>query len=137
MRKRNAGITLMELLVVVTVIGVLAAIAIPSYRGYTMRASRADGKAALLAVSGQLERCFTRFNAYDSEDCEVVLPVVSTEGKYSIDATELNATRFVLQASAVAGEGQEQDDECGSFTLDSANARGISGDGEAQRCWAR
>jgi type IV pilus assembly protein PilE len=140
MRKTYAGITLIELMVVIMVVSILAALAVPAYGNYVMRASRADGKAALLAVAGQLERCFTRFNAYDSDDCAVVLPMTSTEGKYEISATTLTATNFELEAEAVEGEGQERDTECGTFTLDSANARGASGAADAEeisRCWGR
>src|SRR5262249_29419776 len=64
MRKANAGVTLMELLTVVVIVGILSAIAIPSYRGYVIRANRADAKTGLLATAGSLERCFTRDNTY-------------------------------------------------------------------------
>ena len=144
MRKRNAGVTLMELLTVVLVIGILAAVAIPSYGNYTRRASRADAKTALLAVSGQLERCFTRFNSYVDEGCGVVLPMTSTEGKYQISAPTLEEVEFVLRATPVAGQGQERDTECGRFTLDSSNARGnedsagVAKSAElSRRCWGR
>lgn len=139
MRNRNAGVTLMELLTVILVIGILAAIAIPSYGNYTRRASRADAKAALLAVAGQLERCFTRFNSYLAADgCAVVLPMSSTEGKYQINTTARTAVEYTLQATPVAGMGQEQDTECGGFTLTSANGRGITGAAaNAARCWGR
>ena len=135
MRKKQSGVTLMELMVVVTVVAILGAIAVPSYRSYTRRAGRADAKTALLAAASQLERCFTRFNAYDHEDCDVTFPVTSTEGKYTINTSALAATAFTLQATAVTGQGQV-DDECGSFTLDSANTRGTS-KGDAQKCWGR
>jgi len=143
MRKTNAGVSLMELLTVVMVIGILAAIAIPSYGNYTRRANRADAKTALLAAAGQLERCFTRFNSYAAADgCTWVSGVPSTEGKYTIAATTQDATEFVLQATPVDGQGQEHDAECGSFTLDSANSRDIVVSGaptaaRVQRCWSK
>ena len=45
--KSNKGLTLIELLIVIVIVGVLAAIAIPAYRNYMQRARRADAKTAL------------------------------------------------------------------------------------------
>jgi len=142
MRKKNSGITLMELMVVVAIVGILAAIAIPTYRNYVVRANRSDAKAALLATAGALERCFTRFNSYTTAaGCTVTLPVNSTEGNYSISATNRTATAFVLQATPQGR--QTQDSECSSYTLDNANAKGVvisgaAGDAAtARRCWSR
>ena len=50
-KRRQQGVTLLELMAVVMVIGVLGAIAIPSYRQYTMRAQRTEAKTALLQLA--------------------------------------------------------------------------------------
>jgi type IV pilus assembly protein PilE len=137
MRKSNKGVTLMELLVVMTVVGILASIAIPTYRNYVIRANRADAKAALLATAGALERCMTRFNSYAEDDgCAVALPVLSPEGKYEISAATQTSTTFELLAEPQ--EGQAGDTQCGIFTLNHANAKGVAKATETwQRCWGR
>ena len=136
MRKTNLGMTLMELLVVMAVIGLLAAIAIPSYRSYVMRANRADAKTALLAAAGSLERCFTRFNSYaEADGCAVVFPVNSSNHNYEITATTQTSIAYELTATPLAG--QVGDTDCGNFTLDNANARGVSGSRTWQDCWGR
>ena len=136
MRRKNSGVTLIELLVVIVVIGILSAIAIPAYRNYVIRANRSDAKAALLATAGALERCFTRFNSYAEDDgCAVVFPVPSTENKYSISAPIQTAVAFQLTATPI--DGQAEDEECGSFTLDNANVRGVDGDLTWEQCWNR
>ena len=145
MRKANKGITLMELMVVMLVVGILAAIAIPSYGNYTRRASRADAKAALLSAAGALERCFTRFNSYAEDDgCTWVSGVASTERKYTINDTSQTATEYVLEANPVAGMGQDKDSQCYTFTLDSTNSRGnenkagtAAGTDTVRSCWGR
>jgi type IV pilus assembly protein PilE len=139
MRRKNAGVTLMELLVVIAIVGLLAGIAIPSYRNYVIRANRADGKAALLSIAGALERCYTRFNSYTEDDgCAVPLPANSTEGKYTINATTRTATTFTLATTPVDGEGQEDDTDCGNFTLTNTNLKGVTGATRpAQECWRK
>jgi type IV pilus assembly protein PilE len=138
MRRTNRGITLVELLVVMVIIGILSAIAIPSYRNYTLRANRADAKTALLAMAGAMERCFTRFNSYAEDDgCAVVFDVPSTEGKYRITAPIQTEVAFTLRATPQ--DGQADDTQCGSFTLDNANSRGVTGSLSATplACWSR
>ena len=135
-RGRNVGVTLMELMMVMTVISILAAIAIPSYRGYALRASRADGKAAVLSMAGALERCFTRFNAYNNAGCGITTSnVPSTEGKYLVSATFPTATTFTV--SAVPQGTQAKDTGCGTLTMNQANVRSKSGSKSVAECWGR
>ena len=135
-RSRTLGVTLMELLIVMVVISILAAIAIPSYRGYAIRASRAEGKAAALAMAGALERCFTRFNAYNNAGCGIATSnVPSAEGKYLVSAAFPTATTFTV--SAVPQGGQAQDTGCGTLTLNQANVRNKTGSKSVSECWSR
>ncbi|WP_293777357.1 type IV pilin protein [uncultured Oxalicibacterium sp.] len=57
--KRNAGLTIVEMMVVVIVIGILLAVAIPVYKEHTIKARRTEGKAALLQVMQQQERHYS------------------------------------------------------------------------------
>jgi type IV pilus assembly protein PilE len=136
MRSKNAGVTLLELMLVMLIIGVLSAIAVPGYRNYVMRASRADAKAALLTMAGQLERCFTRFNSYDPDDgCAVASGVPSSDGKYVVNITDQTSVGYSLEA--VPQGGQAEDEDCATFTLDSASVKGVTGTEDPQRCWSR
>jgi type IV pilus assembly protein PilE len=136
-QKSQAGLTLVELVVVLLIISILASVAIPGYRNYILRANRTDAKTALLNTAAALERCFTQYRAYNSASCTVALSSESTNGKYDIDVEPDTAT-FLL--TAAPKNGQERDTHCGSLTLDETNTRGATGaddDAAARECWAR
>ncbi|MCP5471262.1 MAG: type IV pilin protein [Sinobacteraceae bacterium] len=137
--RRQHGFSLMELLTTLVVVGILSAIAVPTYRSYVIQAKRTEAKSALLATAGALERCFTRFNAYDDSQCAAAaeLPRTLIEGNYQIQAQSLTAGAFMLHAVPQAG--QTRDTDCQTLTLDHRNNRGVAGGAskDAQFCWSR
>ncbi len=138
MRQRTAGVTLIELLIVVAVIGILAAIAYPSYRQYVLRASRTEAKVALLQWAQVLEKCFTRFGTYSDPQCQAATNVaagsLSPEGRYRVTpVAPITAMGYVLQAAPQGG--QAGDTQCGVFTLDQTGQRGVTGPGGVATCW--
>jgi type IV pilus assembly protein PilE len=137
---RSRGVSLLELLVVVTIIGILSAIAIPSYRDYVIRTKRTDAKRDLMGIAQRLERCFTRGNNYTIEAAGsatacVTLPSTNQEGTYEITfaAGEPTATTFGLIATPKGG--QAADTKCANFTLNQAGQQGVTGSLTALKCW--
>lgn len=64
MKNRTFGFTLIELMIVVAVVGILAAVAIPSYQDSVRKGKRAEGRAALTGLLQQQERYMTQMNTY-------------------------------------------------------------------------
>lgn len=62
--RRQAGFTLIELMITVAIIGILAAIAYPSYTDYVVRSRRAEAKQGLIELAQMLERNYTVANSY-------------------------------------------------------------------------
>jgi type IV pilus assembly protein PilE len=144
MKRSQRGITLIELMVVMAIIGIIAAIAIPSYRRYLVRANRTDAKTALLQTAQALERCYTNSApyAYDSATCTaaVTLPFTVPSGFYVIDALggAPGAQTFTLTATP-QGTQAADDAQCAVFSLTQSGVQTVSGTLTAtpEQCWRR
>ncbi len=129
--RRSAGFTLIELLIAVAVIGILAAIAIPSYQGYVERAKRADAHAGLTEAAGILERCYTVYTSYNDENCSISDgdELDSPDKNYIITVSAGQST-YSLSAGLAPGKGE---DGCGvGITL---NHQGVRGPQDKPVCW--
>ncbi len=135
---RIRGFTLIELMITVAVIGILATIAYPSYIAQIQKTRRADAQTALLNTAQRLERCFTEFNTYafNAAACNVVTPVISADGHYSVAAGVRTATTYTLTATPVAGDPQNGDTKCASFSITQANSKTATGSASGT-CWQK
>jgi type IV pilus assembly protein PilE len=141
---RSRGITLIELMIVVVIVGILAAIAYPSYRGYVLRSHRSDAKIALERTAQTLERCYTNSTPRSYATCPPLATVIagtatsSENGYYSITIPTATATAFSVTATAVGG--QLADADCRTFTLNNTNTRSAKTAANADNntaCWQR
>lgn len=138
MNRTQSGVTLLELMIVVAVVGILAAIAYPSYREQVRRSNRTEAKVALEERAQAFEKCFTRTMAYDNPACDNAAAAANTpNGRYSVAAIAASrtATTFTLQATPLGG--QATDLECLNFTLNETGVRAVSGSASVtpERCW--
>lgn len=144
-RRRQQGFTLIELLVAMAVVGILTAIAVPSYGRYVLRSARADARATLVQASQFMERFYAVNNAYDAtrDGTAVALPANFTQSpqsgtpRYNIALTAgtLTATTYSIEAVPT---GASAADECGTLSYTSTGARGASGVSGAEaiaECW--
>jgi type IV pilus assembly protein PilE len=135
MRRFQAGMTLLELMIALLIIGILTGIAVPSYRAYVMRTNRTDAKTSLLATAAALERCYTRFSRYNAGGCNVPASAASRDGLYTISVATPSPATFAL--TAVPQGKQAGDTGCANFGLDQANTRTVTGSKPAAECWGR
>ncbi len=135
-RGQQGGFTLLELMIVVAILAIVAAIAYPSYRDQVMKARRADATAALMNLAQQMERCYTESNDYTASSCPT-FPQDSPQGYYEITAT-VTPTTYTLTAKPKAGSGQAGDTDCAVFTLDHTLrqlAQDSGGTDNTAYCW--
>lgn len=122
------GFTIIEVLVVVAILGILAAIAIPGYTKYVTNARRADGKSALVAAAQAMERYYTNNYDYGSMNgtdySGADIPDKSDQELYNITVTEANATDFSIEAVADPNGKQAGDTLCKTLTINHLGEKG-------------
>jgi type IV pilus assembly protein PilE len=136
-RSRNRGVTLLELMAVVTVIGILGAIAIPSYRQYVMRAQRTEAKSALLRLQTNQERFYLTNRTYSGDPAVLGFAGNITErGTYALVIAGAGANGYTATATPRAGGAIDMtaDAQCTSFSLTATGIRTATGS-DAARCW--
>jgi type IV pilus assembly protein PilE len=110
--KKTYGFTLIELMIVLAVIGILAAVAYPSYQNSIRKTGRSEAKAELSDVAAKLQRCYSLYGRYDDagnnckvhELMEAGTITSSGEGLYSVDygtgASGVTTSTYILTATA-------------------------------------
>jgi type IV pilus assembly protein PilE len=146
----SRGVTLLELLVVLTIVGVLAGIALPTFRSRMLAANRSDAREALLALATAQEKFYLTCNRYtalldpDREtSCDppsLRFPLRSQRGLYAIAVEGADTSGWSARATAASGTPQAADSVCEVLRLDSAGQRTAltdTGSPPGTDCWAR
>lgn len=134
---RQSGVTLIELVVVVVIVGILAAIAIPSYSRYVVRSHRAEGKAALLALATAQEKFYLQCNTYATdmgaahscEDSTLVFNDTTENGWYTLSIQDADDDSFTVRATAAGN--QARDTTCAQLQVTDRGVRTAT----SAECW--
>lgn len=135
--KKNyqSGFTLIEVMITVAILGILAAVAFPSYQSYVMRTHRVTAGACLSEMAQQMERRYTSNLAYTGAAVPVLPCATEVAGRYgfAFATGEPTATTYTINAAPTGA--QSGDTQCGTLSITEAGVKGISGTGTAASCW--
>ncbi len=141
---RGRGVTLVELLTVIVILGILTTIAVPTYRNYMLRAQRTEATATLLRIQAAEEKFFVQNNAYSDNlaaapPAGLGIPVVTASGYYDLQVALLEeGSGYQLTARPRAGGGQRDDHKCAQFSVDHnglKSAQDSTARDAAVECW--
>lgn len=135
--KKMFGFTLIELMIVVAIVGILAAIAYPSYQRYVQDSRRSDARANLVQLAQFMERYYTANGRYvDAGGNAPALPYNEAprdgaDKYYDLQLNPVTAQAYTLQAvpkGAMAG------DRCGTLSITQAGVKAVTS-GTVDECW--
>lgn len=144
--RKQAGFSLIELMAVITIMALLATLAVTSYQNSIRKARRADAKTVLMETALFLERNYTETNSYNE------LPDGSTLGNNELPHAEApidgnskfydiqfqaTPTTHAFTIDAIPKNGQEKDTLCATLRIDDMGTKAVTGSGSVGDCWAR
>ena len=146
---QRSGFTLIELMIVVAIVGILAAMVYPSYASYLTSARRIEGQSALLDMMQKQERYYSQHNTYIEFSANATEPdarlfrwwsgASAAQSAYELSGSACPgvALQRCIQLSAVPGtpkvDANFRDPDCGTLTLNNVGQSGATG--PKPRCW--
>ncbi len=140
------GFTLLELMIVVVVVAILAAIALPNYQSHMIKTRRVAAAACLLEISQWMERSYTVAMTYTG----LALPAMQCSGNlagyYAFNLAVIDARNYSLSATPQGAQANNDPDSCGTLSIDQAGQKttrgnpdpdGVptAGGGDVSKCW--
>ncbi len=130
------GFSLLELLIVFSIIGLMTLITYPSYTHYLIKLRRTDGQTSLLELANSMEDYYAEHQSYEhatlgtNPKTDLLNSIYSSQGWYILAIKSQTEKNYSLEARAILAQAQT-DKNCLTLTL---NSEGLKNGGEKQ-CW--
>ncbi len=145
-QNKQHGVTFLELLIVIVIIGILAAVAYPSYTQHVVDTKRTAAASILFQVADRQQQSFMDNKTYTADMTNLGFPanpyVIGDDGRpltasdtqsvYSVALSNVGVTTYTITATPLHGQ-LARDTECGAMTLNQAGTKGSVG--PVEDCW--
>ncbi len=133
------GFTLIELLITIVIVGILAAVAYPSYIQHVVKAKRSAAESFMLEVASRQEQYNLDARQYASSMTVLGATSIPSEvsGSYTVTLTADNSAApptYIVTATPNANQ-LSQDAKCATLTVNQSGTKGITGTGTVVTCW--
>ncbi len=133
-KKRQKGVTLIELMIVVVIVALLAALGYPSYASYMVRAKRTEGRGALLQYATEQEKFYLSNNTYAASMNQLTgeggATLTTKSNTYTVSLGGVSAAGYTMTATYVGTDAEA--DVCKTFTINQNGDRDSAPDDD---CW--
>lgn len=126
------GFSLIEIMITLTIIGILLVIALPTYSQHIAHANRMTAEVALTKVAAALEQQFITTQSYKNINLNELS--ITPPKQYQLEITSTSDSTFTLTAKPLS-EQAKNDKSCGTLTLNSNGEKGITGSSTVEECW--
>ncbi len=135
--KKQRGVTLIELLITVAIMGILGSIAYPSYTTFVQQSNRAEAQKELLQLANLMEQYFSDHRTYTDELTDLGKSddtYLTESGNYTMSAS-INGvgTTYTLTATVKAGSSQAGDSECATMSVNQTGQKTATN----TTCWEK
>ncbi|MCH4293322.1 type IV pilin protein [Shewanella sp. 3B26] len=123
----NKGFTLIEVMVVVVIVGIISAIAYPSYIDFLIKGGRSDAHTALMKVANLQEQYYLDHRTYTDDLADLGLSTTTENNQYDLETT--GGGSFTATATP-KGSQATRDTECPTITISDSGVKGPK-----KECW--
>ena len=133
MIKKTRGFTLIELMIVISILAILVTVGYPSYMEHVKKSRRAEGMGQLLELANRMERYYSDQGTYPTSISEVY-GATTDGGFYTLSIVNANNVSFTVSA-APTSLGRQDTDKCATFTLTSLGQKSVTDNTLNSHCW--
>jgi type IV pilus assembly protein PilE len=139
MTNKTRGFTLIELMIVVAILGIIAAVGYPSYLEHVKKSRRAEGMGHLLELADRMERFYSDKGTYAGATLGTtsanVFVATTDGGHYTLSIGAQDNVAFTISATPTNKSNQDTD-KCHTFTMTSLGVKSVSGGSlSTDDCW--
>ena len=136
--KSRSGFTLIELMITVAVVAILAAVALPSYRQYIIRANRSAAESFIMTVANKQEQYNLDARQYADALGKLSSIPADVASNYNVEVKTDNTAvppTYYVKATPIPSGSQAADVACGAVSVDQTGTKSIAGTGTVASCW--